>query len=68
MIGIPTKQYQLADTFIDSFTPVNESISFNITLRHSDLPDYIINYATYTSLLQKKWKVDDHFEMEFMEE
>ena len=69
VVGIPNKQYQTTNTFIDSFVPLeNETIYFNVTLRHSDLPDFIINYTTYTTLIQKHWKVDDHFEMEFMEE
>lgn len=69
VIGIPVKQYQTTHSFIDSFTSLSgEHPVFEVTLRHSDLPDFLINYQTFTTLLQKHWKEGDHFEMEFMEE
>lgn len=68
-IAIPSKQYQTNQSFVQSFTLIHQTIpSFEVTLRHSDLPDYLINYATFTELMKKEWKESDHFEMEFLEE
>lgn len=70
-VAIPDPESQHSNSPIQSFVQPPHILrlpSFQVTLRDCGLPDYLVNLDTYSERMKHKWKVGDHFEMEFVEE
>ena len=68
IVGIPSPDAQLQNSFVQSFVSLPPSLKLpplEVSLRDSDLPDYLCPYDRYIHLMSKNWQKDDHFEMEF---
>lgn len=71
VVAIPDPESQHTDSLLYSFVELPREYkvpSFQVTLRSCSLPDYLVDYGSYTERMKRQWQVGDHFEMEFIEE
>lgn len=55
---------------VQSFVKLPEGVEFPrivVTLRNCDLPDFLVSFPIFHTLMGKPWKVGDPFEMRFVE-
>ena len=70
IVGVPSPEFQLTHQPIRAFVKPPRNVELPqvvVSLRNCDLPDYLIDYTKYLSLIGKSWKPGDHFQMEFLE-
>ena len=71
VVAAPAPESQLHNAFVRSFCALPPSLHLprvTVSLRDSDLPDFVFSYDRYTQMMARPWSEHDHFQMDFLNE